>query len=165
MKGNTGGLIKTLTLEMGCVGLIRIISRISRTLLPSTVSQRQTENASRIGFPPPPPFPCSHFYLHYDDDNCFPAKLFFFPSRTVFRLPTSRRSPTGRSGLCFCINMVFLQPRAGVPPVPRSGESRRVPRASSTRPPAPITPSRQRALSDGSPSPVDTRTGRKIPGR
>lgn len=100
---------------MGCVGLIRIICRISRTLFPRTISQRETENASRIGSPPSS-FPCSHFYLHYD--NSSPAKLFSFPSRTVFRSPTSLRVPTERSGLCFCINMIFLPPRAGVPPVP-----------------------------------------------
>lgn len=118
---------------MGCVGLIRIICRISRTLFPPnhiTKTDRKCQQ-NRI----PPSFACSHFYLHYDD-NSSPAKLFSFPSRTVFRSPTSRRAATGRSGLCFCINMVFLQPGAGVPAVPPSGQSRRAPRAAAPAPQA-----------------------------
>lgn len=79
---------------MGCVGLIRIICRISRTLFPPnhiTKTDRKCQQ-NRI----PPSFPCSHFYLHYDD-NSSPAKLFSILSRTIFRYPTTRRAPTGRS--------------------------------------------------------------------
>lgn len=145
---------------MGCVGLIRIICRISRTLFPPnhiTKTDRKCQQ-NRI---PPYPSP-AHIFTSIMMIIPLPRNFFSFPSRTVFRSPAPAGPPPDGPAFCLCINTLCPQLWGGglaAPSrriAPRPAAPRRCPRCPPRRDPrgatpAPATPSSLRGLGEGTP--------------
>lgn len=153
---------------MGCVGLIRIICRISRTLFPPnhiTKTDRKCQQ-NRI---PPYPSP-AHIFTSIMMIIPLPRNFFSFPSRTVFRSPAPAGPPPDGPAFCLCINTLCPQLWGGglaAPSrriAPRPAAPRRCPRCPPRRDPrgatpTPATPSSLRGLGEGTPpGPAHTHT-------